>query len=65
LNTRVRKAIGSIGIVVFLIAYVWAAISIGVRLPDQWAIRLAYYAVVGVVWGVPLIPLMMWMNRGE
>lgn len=63
MSASIRKAIGSVAIVVFLIAYVWAAVAIGVRLPDQWAIRLAYYAVVGLVWGVPLIPLIMWMNR--
>ena len=65
MNTRVRKAIGSIGIVVFLIAYVWAAISIGVRLPDQWAIRLAYYALAGLGWSLPMLPLISWMNRGD
>ena len=63
MNARVRKAIGGVGILVFLGAYVWAASSIGVMLPNQWAVRLVYYAVVGTAWGLPLIPLITWMNR--
>jgi hypothetical protein len=43
--------VGSLGILAFLTAYVWAAATLGSRLPDQWAIRLVYYAVVGTAWG--------------
>ena len=64
MNARVRKAIGGVGILAFLAAYIWAASSVGVMLPNQWAIRLAYYVVVGTAWGLPLIPLITWMNRG-
>jgi hypothetical protein len=64
MNARVRKAIGGVGILAFLATYVWAASSIGVMLPDRWAIRLVYYVVVGTAWGLPLIPLITWMNRG-
>ena len=64
MNARARKAIGGVGILAFLAAYVWAASSIGVLLPGQWAIRLVYYAIVGTAWGLPLIPLITWMNRG-
>ena len=63
MNARARKAIGGVGILVFLGAYVWAAITLGERVPDQPLLRLAYYAIVGVVWGVPLFPLIRWMNR--
>ena len=59
-----RKAIGGLIMMAFLTAYVWAAATLGGRLPDQWAIRLIYYAVVGTAWGLPLIPLITWMNRG-
>ena len=62
-NARVRKAIGGVGILVFLGAYIWAAASIGSALPNQWAVRLVYYAVVGMAWGLPMIPLITWMNR--
>ena len=48
----------------FLGAYIWAAASVGSLLPERWAVRLIYYVVVGTAWGLPLIPLITWMNRG-
>jgi hypothetical protein len=65
MKARARKAIGGLGMLAFLAVYVWIASSIGTRLPNQWAIRLAYYAAAGIAWGLPLIPLISWMNRGE
>lgn len=65
MGARTRKAIGGLAIVAFLAAYVMIAVSIGVRLPDQWAVRLAYYVVIGTAWGLPLIPLIRWMNSGR
>jgi len=63
MSARVRKAIGSVAILIFLAAYVMIAVTIGGKLPDQWAVRLIYYALVGLVWGLPLLPLISWMNR--
>ena len=63
MKARARKAIGSVGILAFLALYVWAAVSLAGLLPDHWAIRLGYYLVVGTAWGLPLIPLISWMNR--
>jgi hypothetical protein len=60
---RTRKFIGMIAILAFLAVYVVMASTLGDYLPDHWAARLAYYAVVGSLWGVPLIPLVRWMNR--
>jgi uncharacterized protein DUF2842 len=65
MKARARKAVGGVAMLAFLAVYVWVATSIGMRLPNQWAIRLAYYAIVGLAWGLPLLPLITWMNRGE
>ena len=65
MSPRLRKFIGMIAILAFCTAYVAAAIAIGTHLPDHWAARLAFYGVVGIVWGVPLFPLIRWMNREE
>ncbi len=65
MKARARKAIGGVGILAFLTAYVWAAASLGAMLPTPWLLRLVYYAVVGTAWGLPLIPLIAWMNRGR
>jgi hypothetical protein len=34
-------------------------------IPKQWAAQLAFYIVVGLGWGVPILPLISWMNRGR
>ena len=65
MTARVRKFIGGIGLLAFICAYVWAAATIAGHLPDNGAVRLVYYAVVGLLWGVPVLPLITWMNRGR
>jgi len=64
-SSRWRNFLGGIAILAFLAAYVWLAVAIGDHLPDHWAARLAYFAVVGTAWGVPLIPLLSWIARGK
>jgi hypothetical protein len=64
MGPRTRKAIGSVGMLTFLLFYVGVAAKVGAALPDLWFVKLLYYLVVGTVWGAPLIPLMTWMNRG-
>ena len=49
----------------FLAGYVWAATTLADRLPNDMWIKLVYFAVVGVGWGLPILPLMTWMNRGR
>jgi hypothetical protein len=65
MSARIRKAIGGVAILVFLAAYVWAIATLGEHVPDQWLVRLAFYGIAGTAWGVPLIPLITWMNRGR
>jgi hypothetical protein len=40
-----------------------AALAVADHLPAHWAAQLVFYAFVGTAWGLPLIPLMKWMNR--
>ncbi len=65
MNARVRKFIGGVGIVLFLAFYAWAVVMIGERLPAHWAAQIGFYAVAGLAWGVPILPLITWMNRGR
>lgn len=60
-----RKAIGSLGIVLFVGFYAWVVATVGDHLPRLWWAQLAYYVVAGIAWGVPIIPLIVWMNRGR
>jgi hypothetical protein len=60
---RIRKLIGSLAIMVFLFAYVSLVVVVADHVPDQWAVKLAFFGLAGVLWGVPLLPLIRWMNR--
>lgn len=62
MNRSMRALLGSIVIIAFLTAYIWAAVWIGMRLPENAWIRLAYYPLVGILWGIPLLPLMSWLS---
>jgi hypothetical protein len=65
MTARVRKLIGGAGIILFLVLYIGAAVRIASVLPPNAALKLVYFAVVGMGWGVPIIPLITWMNRGR
>jgi ABC-type maltose transport system permease subunit len=60
---RTRKLVGSIGVLMFLAVYVWAAITVGEYVPRHWAAQLAYFATAGLLWGVPILPLFAWMQK--
>ena len=63
MGPRTRKLVGSIAVLAFLCVYIWAAITLSERVPNHWAAQLAFFAVVGIGWGVPLLPLFAWMQR--
>jgi hypothetical protein len=62
---RVRKLIGLFGILAFVVAYALVASKIADHLPNNMAIQTVFYVVVGLAWGVPILPLISWMNRGR
>lgn len=61
---RLRRAVAAAGVLLFLAAWVWGAVSLGARLPNNPWIQLLFYGVAGTAWGVPLIPLLRWAERG-
>lgn len=65
MSGRLRKFIGMIAILAFLAAYAVVATMIAGRVPDHWAAHLAFYAIVGTFWSLPLFPLIAWMQRGR
>lgn len=65
MNERVRKLIGLAGIMAFLAGYIAAVTLIADHVPDHWAARLVFYVVAGLGWGVPILPLIAWMNTGR
>ena len=65
MNPRLRKLIGSFGLLAFIAGYVWAVLAISEHLPDHPPIKLIYFAITGIAWGLPVLPLISWMNRGR
>ena len=62
--TRLRKLIGSAGVCGFLGLYIWLVSLLADRVPTVTWAQTAFFATAGVLWGVPLIPLIRWMNAG-
>jgi hypothetical protein len=65
MSPRLRKLIGLVAILAFLTAYVLVAARISDFVPPAGPWRLIYFALAGVLWGVPLFPLISWMSRGR
>ncbi len=65
MTARVRKAIGSVAILAFLLFYMGAMARLGDHVPKAWWCQLLFYLVAGTAWGLPIIPLITWMNRGK
>ncbi len=63
MTPRVKKLIGGVGIVVFVALYCIVASAVADYVPPYWWARLIYFLVVGTAWGLPVIPLINWMNR--
>lgn len=63
MSPRLKKFIGMIGILAFMTLYVVLASKVGDLVPRVLWAQSIYYAVVGILWGVPLFPLIRWMNR--
>ena len=57
MSPPIRKLVGSLAVVVFLTAYIAIAVTLADRLPDNRLVELLFFAVVGIAWGVPLLPL--------
>lgn len=65
MQPRLRSFVGSMAILVFMAVYIWAATLVADRLPENMAIKMLYFAVAGLGWGLPILPLISWMNRGR
>jgi hypothetical protein len=65
MSARVRKLIGGVGMLAFLLFYMGSMAAVADHLPDLWAVKLIFFVVAGTAWGAPLIPLITWMNRGK
>lgn len=60
---RLRKLIGGVGLVLFVIAYAVLVVAMSERLPDGPWVKEAFFGLAGFLWGVPALPLLRWMRE--
>ncbi|MDC7681878.1 DUF2842 domain-containing protein [Asticcacaulis sp. BYS171W] len=63
LSLPVRRVVACVGIVVFLVFYVMLISGIGQRLPDNQIVRLLFYGLAGILWGIPVLPIISWSEN--
>ena len=62
---RLRRLVAALGVLAFLAFWVWALIALRGLLPASQWIDFLFFAVGGTAWGLPLIPLLKWAERGR
>jgi hypothetical protein len=65
---RLRKFIGSIVMVSFVTIYALLAMVLAQARPVQsapWYVQTVIYAVLGLSWILPMMPLIKWMERPD
>lgn len=62
MSPRIKKLIGTAVMLPGLVAYVLGAIALADVVPKHWLAQLLYFAVAGIGWALPAIPLIKWMN---
>lgn len=57
-----RKLIGSLVILAWMTGYILVAAVVGDRVTSEhWAVQAVFFPVAGLLWVVPLRPLIRWM----
>ena len=67
MHPRARKLIGGAGMIGFVLVYALVAMALADSRPMSEAstlVRPALYCVLGLAWVLPLMPLIVWMERG-
>ncbi|WP_298428518.1 DUF2842 domain-containing protein [Rhodoblastus sp.] len=68
MRSRQRKLIGAIFMVFFVVVYALLAMVLAQATAlkvENAALRLLIFAVLGLGWAVPMIPLIAWMERRD
>lgn len=66
LSPRVKKLIGTLVMILFVIFYALIIAAVAPRIvgigQSKW-IEMLFYALAGIAWALPLLPLIRWMER--
>jgi hypothetical protein len=68
MRSRQRKLIGAFAMVFFVIFYALAAMALAqvtALKVESTFLRLPIFAVLGMGWALPMIPLIRWMERRD
>ena len=68
MRSRQRKLFGAVFMVVFVIVYALAAMMLAQITALKVAsnpLRLLIFALLGLGWAIPMIPLISWMERRD
>jgi hypothetical protein len=61
-----RKPVGALAIVGLIAAWCVLVISLSDAIGEQhWVVQLVFYVASGLVWILPLRPLLVWMETGR
>lgn len=61
-----RKLVGSLLLLAWLVAYIAVAAVIGDRIASEhWAWKLLYFPIAGIAWVLPLKPLIRWIHSKD
>lgn len=60
---RLKKMLGSLFICIFVLFWMVLAVGLARRIPHKWYLEVPFYAVMGLGWGLPVLPILSWMER--
>lgn len=65
MNPRLKKLIGAVLMVAFVIFYALIVMAVAPRILTGASklVEMAFYVIAGLAWTLPLLPLIRWMER--
>jgi hypothetical protein len=67
MRRRTRKLIGAVAMPLFVMAYALVAMALAESriMEAPKLVQTVWYAVLGLVWVLPMLPLIRWMQRPD
>jgi hypothetical protein len=61
-----RKPVGTLGILMFITVWCVLIVSLSALVGTwPWFVQAVFYLVTGIVWIMPLKPVLLWMETGR
>ncbi len=58
-----RRLLGALGVLIFLLLYILAVLNLRMLLPENMFIDLIYYLIFGILWVWPALIITKWSHR--